>query len=147
MVRDPEHVSKYRSHVVRCLLVSQDRADITFTVNELCRKMSDPTQHSFAKLKRLVRYLKGERQWSQVFEFKNMSSEALLHSNFVSFRASSHVANMNRFCSRVSRCSAACHASGAQCAADFPSAPALLPACAGSAQIRYAHHSRRQAGR
>ena len=59
---DPEQISKYRSHVARCLLLSQDRADITFAVNELCQKMSDPTQHSFATLKRLVRYLTGERQ-------------------------------------------------------------------------------------
>ena len=61
---DPEQVSKHRSHVASCLFFSQDRADNTFAVNELCQKMSDPTQHSFAKLKRLVRYLKGEKQWS-----------------------------------------------------------------------------------
>ena len=58
---DPEQISKYKSHVARCLFFSQDRADITFAANELCQKMSDPTQHSFAKLKRLIRYLKGER--------------------------------------------------------------------------------------
>ena len=42
--------------------LSQDRADITFAVNELCQRMSDPSQHSFSKLKRLGRYLKGERE-------------------------------------------------------------------------------------
>ena len=75
---DPEQISKYRSHVARCLFLSQDRADTTFVVTELCQRMSDlsdPTQHSFVKMKRLVRYLKGERQWIQVFEFGNMSSE------------------------------------------------------------------------
>ena len=46
---DPEQISKYRSHVARCLFVSQDRADITFAVNELCQKMSDPTQYSFVQ--------------------------------------------------------------------------------------------------
>ena len=59
---DREQISKYRSHVARCLFF---RADMTFAVNELCRRMSDLSQHSFSKLKRLVRYLKGERQWIQ----------------------------------------------------------------------------------
>ena len=57
---DSEQISNYRSHVVRCLFFRQDRADITFAVNELCQRMSDPSQHSFSKLKRLVRHLKGE---------------------------------------------------------------------------------------
>ena len=51
---------KYRSQVARCLFLSQDRADITFIVNELCQRMSNPTQQSLAKLKRLTRYLKRE---------------------------------------------------------------------------------------
>ena len=66
---DLELISKHRSHVARCFFLSQDRADITFAVNELCQRMSDPSQHSFSKLKPLVRYLKGKRQWIQVFEF------------------------------------------------------------------------------
>ena len=43
--------------------------------------MSDPSVQSFQKLKRLIRYLKGEKQWSQVFEFGNMSSEATVLSD------------------------------------------------------------------
>ena len=58
---------KYRSQVARCLFLSQHRADITFIVNELCQTMSNPTQQSLAKWKRLTRYLKRERQWGQVF--------------------------------------------------------------------------------
>ena len=72
---DSEQISKYRSHVARCVFRSQDRADITFALNELCRRMSDPSQHSFTKLMRLARYLKGQRQRIQVFEFGNTSSE------------------------------------------------------------------------
>ena len=72
---DPERISKCRSHVARCLFLGQDRADKTFAVNELCQKMSDPSQHSFAKLNPLVRYLKGRRQWIPVFKFGDMSSE------------------------------------------------------------------------
>ena len=56
---------QYRSQVARCLVLSQDRADITFIVNELCQ-MSSPNQQCLAKLKRIARYLKRERQWGQV---------------------------------------------------------------------------------
>ena len=66
---DPQQIGKDRSHVARCLFFSQDRAEITCAVNELCQRMSDPSQHSFTRLKRLVRSLEGERQWIQVFEF------------------------------------------------------------------------------
>ena len=55
--------------------LSQDRADITFIVNELCQKISSPNQQSLAKLKRLARYLKRERQWRQVFEYGKMAEE------------------------------------------------------------------------
>ena len=47
---DSKQVGKYRSHVARCLFLSQDRADradITFAVNELCQRLSDTSQHSF----------------------------------------------------------------------------------------------------
>ena len=47
--QDQHH--RYRSLVARCLFLSQDRADITFIVNELCKKMSNPNQQSLARLK------------------------------------------------------------------------------------------------
>ena len=53
--------SKCRSQVARCLFLSEDRADIAFIVSELCHRMSNPTQQSFSRLKRLVRCLKRER--------------------------------------------------------------------------------------
>ena len=59
----------------RCKFLSQDRTDITLAVKGLCPRRSDPSQHSFSKLKRLVRYPKGERQWIQVFELGDMSSD------------------------------------------------------------------------
>ena len=67
--------------MARCLFFSRDRADVTFAVNELCQRMTDPSQHSISKLKRLVRYLKGERQWTQVFGFGDMSSEVTVFSD------------------------------------------------------------------
>ena len=54
--------SRYRSQVARCLFFIQHRADVTFIVNELCQRMSNPAQQSLAKLKMLVRYVKRERQ-------------------------------------------------------------------------------------
>ena len=71
--QDQHH--RYRSQVARCLFLSQDRADVTFIVNELCQRMSGPTQQSLAELKRLVRYLKRERQWGQVFEKGKLAEE------------------------------------------------------------------------
>ena len=65
---------KYRSQVTRCLFLSQDR-DITFIVDELCQKMSSPNQQSLAKLKRLARYLKRERERGQVFEYGKLAEE------------------------------------------------------------------------
>ena len=44
-------------------------------MNELCQKMSSPNQQSLAKLKRLARYLKCERQWGQVFECRMLAEE------------------------------------------------------------------------
>ena len=69
---------RYRSQVARCLFLSQDRADITFIVNELCQTMSSPTQQSLAKLKRLARYLKRERQWGQVFQYEKTVEEVTM---------------------------------------------------------------------
>ena len=71
--QDQHH--RYSSQVARCLFLSQDRADMTFIVNELCQKMSSPNQQSLAKLKRLARCLKRERQWGQVFEYRIMAEQ------------------------------------------------------------------------
>ena len=70
-VQHPQH----RSQVARCFFLSQDRADTTFIVNELCQKMSSPNQQSLARLKRLARYLKRERQRGQVCEYGKMAGE------------------------------------------------------------------------
>ena len=69
---------RYRSQVARCLFLSQDRADITFIVNELCQKMSNSTQQCVAKLKRLTRYLKRERQWGQIFKYEKTGEEVTM---------------------------------------------------------------------
>ena len=55
---DSEPISKSGSHVARCLFFSQDRADITFAMKELCQRTTGLSPHSFFKL---ARHLKGER--------------------------------------------------------------------------------------
>ena len=71
--QDQHH--RCRSQVARCLVLSQDRADITLIVNDLCQMMSSPKQQSLAKLKGLAGYLKRERQWGQVFEYGKLAGE------------------------------------------------------------------------
>ena len=59
-----EHVN--RSQFTRCLFLSQDCADITFTVNDLCQRMSNFTQQSqmnLVRVKMIAWHLKGARQW------------------------------------------------------------------------------------
>ena len=75
--------SKYKSQVASSLFLSQDRANITFIVNENCQRMSNHTQQSFAKLKRLVRNVKRERQWEHVFSHGRMAEEVTIFSDSV----------------------------------------------------------------
>ena len=65
---DPEQIGWYGSHVPRCLFLSQDRADMTFAVNELCQKMSDPTQHSLIQTTRSV--LEGREAMGSSFQIR-----------------------------------------------------------------------------
>ena len=51
--------SKYRAIVARCNYLSPGRPDIAFSVKELCRRMSAPSQADYLALKRLGRYLQG----------------------------------------------------------------------------------------
>ena len=73
--------SRYRSQVARCLFFIQHRADVTFIVNELCQRMSNPAQQSLAKLKVLVRYVKRERQLGQEFSHVRMVEEVTTFSD------------------------------------------------------------------
>ena len=53
----PEQCTVYRALVARANYLAQDRADIGFSVKELCRHMSQPRQCDWAQMKRLGRYL------------------------------------------------------------------------------------------
>ena len=49
----------YRALTARCNLLAQDRTDVGCSSKELRREFAVPTRNSYAKLKRLVRYLVG----------------------------------------------------------------------------------------
>ena len=55
-----EQASLYRAITARANYIAQDRADIQYAVKELCRRMSDPDENCFNRLKRLGRYLRGK---------------------------------------------------------------------------------------
>ena len=57
---DRAEATRYRACVAKANYLSQDRPDIAFAVKEACRDMAAPTAASWGKVKRVVRYLKGE---------------------------------------------------------------------------------------
>ena len=57
--------SRYKSQLVRCLLLSQHRADITVIVNDLCQKITNSTLQSLGKLKR-----HNGRRSNDIFRFR-----------------------------------------------------------------------------
>ena len=55
---NPSAATKYRGIVARMNYLGQDRSEIQFAVKELGEEMSHPTQASWTRMKRLLRYLK-----------------------------------------------------------------------------------------
>ena len=78
---EQERLNNNSSHVARCLFLSQDRADITSTVNGLCQRMSNLTKQSLLRSKRLVKHSKGEKQWRHIFSYDQMSTEVATYSD------------------------------------------------------------------
>ena len=100
---DKNQHSKYRSQVVRCFFLSQDRADITFIVSGLRQRMSKPTQKSLAKLKRLVTYSKSEKQWA-IQRWKNgRRSDNVYRFRFGRLQGNSKIIKRRRDTARQSR--------------------------------------------
>ena len=57
---DPKQASCFRGLAARANFMASDRPDIAFSVKELCRAMSAPTQRNLEALKRFARYLVGK---------------------------------------------------------------------------------------
>jgi hypothetical protein len=62
---DPRSAGIYRSVVARGNYLAQDRLDIRYTVKELCKKMSKPTNWDWMRAKKLCRYLAGHPKMKQ----------------------------------------------------------------------------------
>jgi len=68
----PDRVRMYRGLVARANYLSQDRVDIQYSVKELARGMSGPTEGHWYALKRLARYLKGKSRVVIKYEFQDL---------------------------------------------------------------------------
>ena len=73
--------TKYRAIVARCNYLSPDRPDIAYTVKELARRMSEPTEGDWQRLKRLGRYLKGKPRLQQVYKWQQSPTALKVYSD------------------------------------------------------------------
>lgn len=62
--------TRYRAIVARCNYLFPDKPDIAYVVKELARKMSEPTEGDWQRLKRLGRYLKGKPRLQHVYKWQ-----------------------------------------------------------------------------
>ena len=69
----------YRANVARANYMSQDRSDVQFSVKELCRKMSKPSESDWKKLKRLARYLVDKTRSRTIFEYQGKPGNIEVH--------------------------------------------------------------------
>ena len=67
-VLEKEHATLYRSCTMRAAYLAVDRPDISEAVKVLSQAMSAPREGHMGALKRLVRYLAGERRRVQVYQ-------------------------------------------------------------------------------
>ena len=70
-----EEEVRYRAIVARLKYLSQDRSDIQFSVKEMCRHISSPTQGQMARLKRLGRYIKKYPRVINHFRYQDTPQE------------------------------------------------------------------------
>ena len=68
---DEGQTSRSRSSVPTLLYLSNERTDIQSTVRLLCTKFKKPTALEMRQLKRLLRYVKGTKDMSTVFEVRD----------------------------------------------------------------------------
>ena len=77
---DPQSCTKYRKLVALANFISNwTRPDITFTVNKLCKFMSNPGPVHWAALKHLLRYLKGTVHLGLCYDFGKVPKVQGLH--------------------------------------------------------------------
>ncbi len=73
-----EEFKAYRMLAARLNYMAQDNPMVQYSAKEVCRSMANPTVKDFAKVKRVVRFLKGlgevkwEYKWQEEAEFGNI---------------------------------------------------------------------------
>ena len=71
---DPVRSTQFRALAARANYISVDRPDAQFAIKELCREMSAPTEDSWARLKRVVRYFRDRPRVVLEFKWQDMPS-------------------------------------------------------------------------
>ena len=81
---DYESEKKYQSISARMNYLCLDRAEVQYTVKELMRRMSGPTEVDEQRLKRLLRYLKGAARVIFTYPFEELPAALTIYvdSNF-----------------------------------------------------------------
>lgn len=77
----PEEATMYRALSARANFLAQDRTDISLSGKELCREFAVPTKSSYARLKRVVRYLVGLPRLVYTFKFQDIREYADIYSD------------------------------------------------------------------
>ena len=71
----------YRALSARCNFLAQDRTDIGFSSKELCREFAVPNRNSYARLKRLVRYLVGLPRLVYNFKYQDLPTNVDIYTD------------------------------------------------------------------
>ena len=68
---EPSKGTVYRGMTARMNSLGRDRSQIQFAIKELSKDMSNPTMKSWGKLKRLLRYLKGNTRYRLLYRYQS----------------------------------------------------------------------------
>ena len=80
-VLSPEEATMFRALSARANVLAQDRGDISFSGKELCREFAVPNRNSYARLKRVVRYLVGLPRLIYKFDYAEVCEYADVYSD------------------------------------------------------------------
>ena len=69
-----EEATRYRAIAARCNYLSIDRPDLQFSVKELCRDMSRPTDQSWARLRRVGQFIKSRPRVVWKFQWQDQAA-------------------------------------------------------------------------
>ena len=71
----PHDATQFRALAARANYMCQDRPDCAFVAKELCREFAVPTRHSWQRLVKLCRYLKGVPRLTYRYEWQSAPTQ------------------------------------------------------------------------